>query len=62
MKKYLIIADATGKNEPSIQRGIELAKLSGAAVYIVGFAYDIFVPEHKERKNSYRFSTGSDRR
>ena len=48
MKKYLIIAGATGKNEPSIQRGIELAKLSGVAVHIVGFAFDIFVSEQTD--------------
>ena len=45
MKKYLIIADTTVENNSSIQRGIELAKLSGAAVHIVGFAFDSFVSE-----------------
>ncbi len=45
MEKYLIIADTTVENNSSIQRGIELAKLSGAAVHIVGFAFDTFVSE-----------------
>ena len=55
MKKYLVIADnneqSEGKICSGIERGIELAKLSGAAVHIVGFAFDNYDSEQTTQKN-----------
>ena len=48
MKKYLLIADPISEAQSSIQRGIEIAKLSGAALHIVGFAHDTFVSEQTD--------------
>jgi len=46
LNKYMIIVDETGKRQPAIHRGIELAKRSGAAVHIVAFVFeDYFTDE-----------------
>jgi len=48
MNKYLIIADESGKKQPAIHRGIELAKRSGAAVHVVAFVYDAYLDEQED--------------
>lgn len=50
MKKYLVIADPVSEAQSSIKRGIELARLSGAELHIVGFAFDTFVSEQTDPK------------
>ena len=55
MKKYLVIADNSKQSEDEvcsgIERGIELAMLSGAAVHIVGFVFEHYEPEQTKQKN-----------
>ena len=48
MKQYLVIADPISEAQSSIKRGIEIAKLSGAALHIVGLAHDTFVSEQTD--------------
>jgi universal stress protein E len=50
METYLIIAGNKGEKESAIHRGIELAKVSGAAVHIVGFAFDTYVSEQTDQQ------------
>ncbi len=55
MEKYLVIADnieqIEGKVCIGIERGIDLAKLSGAAIHIVAFAFDIYDSDKTKQKN-----------
>jgi len=55
MEKYLIIADNNEQNVgevcSGIERGIELARLSGATIHIVGFAFKPYEPAQTKQKN-----------
>ncbi len=55
MKKYLVIVDNEGLNEGDlcrgVERGVELAKLSGESLHIVGFVFDTYVSEQTKQEN-----------